>query len=180
MTLWTIGHGEKETAVLTALLAEAGVELLVDVRRYPASRRHPNFNRGSLEADLPAHGIRYQWWGESLGGRRRPLPSGSRHPAWRDPAFRGYADYMDRAEFRSSFSQLLAVAGEAPSAVMCAETLWWRCHRRLLSDAAELAGTPVVHLMTASRSEAHRLHPAVRSGDDGWPIYDVGVATSLL
>lgn len=180
MTLWTIGHGEKETAALIAQLGDAGVRLLVDVRQYPASRRHPNFNRSELEADLVAGGLRYEWWGESLGGRRRPLTSGSRHPAWRVRAFRGYADHMDRAEFRASFSQLLTVAGKTPTAIMCAETLWWRCHRRLLSDAAELAGTPVVHLISPGHSEPHRLHPAVRAGDDGWPVYDVGVQPPLL
>jgi uncharacterized protein (DUF488 family) len=178
--MWTVGHGEKETVDLVALLGEAGVELLVDVRRYPASRRHPNFNRAALETELGDHGVRYEWWGESLGGRRTPFPTGSRHPAWRVPAFQGYADHMDGAAFRSSFSQLLSTSATVPTAIMCAETLWWRCHRQLLSDAAVLAGTPVVHLMSPGHSEGHRLHPGVRVGDDGWPVYDVGVQPPLL
>jgi uncharacterized protein (DUF488 family) len=156
------------------------IELLADVRRYPASRRNPQFDRSALQDELPSYGVRYQWWGETLGGRRQPAGDVSRHPAWREDAFRGYADHMDRPEFREAFSQLLGTAQSVRTAVMCSETLWWRCHRRLLSDAAELAGTPVRHLIGPDRVEAHRLHPAVRPDEDGWPVYDVGVARPLL
>jgi uncharacterized protein (DUF488 family) len=165
---------------LITLLGDGEVGCLIDVRRYPGSRRQPQFGRVALEEELAQHGLRYQWWGEALGGRRVPVATGSRHPAWRNEAFRGYADHMDGAEFRSAFAALLAQAGRERCAVMCAETLWWRCHRRLLSDAAELAGTPVVHLLAREHSEPHRLHPALRRGEDGWPVYDVGAQPSLL
>jgi uncharacterized protein (DUF488 family) len=178
--LWTIGHGKRAAAELVALLQAQGVQVLVDVRRFPASRRNPQFNRAALENELGTQGIGYEWAGEVLGGRRDPAAGVSRHPAWRDPAFRAYADHMDGDAFRGAFSDLLGDAAQRRSAIMCAETLWWQCHRRLLSDAAVLRGTPVVHLMAPGPGEGHRLHPAARAGDDGWPVYDVGVAVPLL
>jgi uncharacterized protein (DUF488 family) len=179
VSLWTIGHGKRSTEELVTLLGNEQIGLLVDVRRYPGSRRNPQFARGALEAELARHGVRYEWWGAVLGGRREPVPGVSRHPAWHDAAFRGYADHMDRPEFREVFSQLLVVAGQQRTTVMCSETLWWRCHRRLLADAAELAGTAVVHIVSAGRSEEHRRHEGLRPGDDGWPVYDVGVQPEL-
>lgn len=179
MTLYTVGHGKRSGEELVTVLRDQEIGLLVDIRRYPGSRRNPQFARPALEAELPHHGVRYQWWGEALGGRRKPVPGSSRHRAWTDPALRGYADHMDRPEFREAFSQLLSVAGQEATAVMCSETLWWRCHRRLLSDAAELAGMPVVHLVTPGRCESHRRHPGVRADEDGWPVYDVGVQPEL-
>ncbi len=178
--MWTLGHGNRTSEELVRLLRDEQIVVLADVRRFPASRRNPQFGRAVLEAQLAADAVSYQWWGEHLGGRRRPFAEGSRHPAWNDDAFRGYADHMDGAEFREAFARLLAAAGERRTAIMCAETLWWRCHRRLLSDAAVLAGTPVVHLMAPGRAEPHRLHPAVRRGDDGWPVYDAGIQPELL
>ena len=131
--------------------------------------------RRVLEAELPARGIAYEWWGDVLGGRRSPAP-GSRHPAWRDPAFQAYADHMDSLEFRRTLTDLLdGAAGGSDLAVMCAETLWWRCHRRLIADASTVRGTPVVHLLGPGRRQDHPINPALRVGDDGWPIYDVGV-----
>jgi uncharacterized protein (DUF488 family) len=165
---------------LVSLLGDAHMVVLADVRRFPASRRNPQFNRPALAAALAEHRIDYHWFGDRLGGRRTPDPGPSRHPAWHDPAFRGYAEYMDETEFRTAFSELLVLARGVPTAIMCAETLWWRCHRRLLSDAAVLAGTQVTHLLGPGRSQPHRLHPAVRAGDDGWPVYDVGVQPELL
>ncbi|MDQ1357878.1 MAG: hypothetical protein QOG44_2251 [Acidimicrobiaceae bacterium] len=180
MTLWTVGHGKRAAEELLEIIGAEAIGLLVDVRRFPASRRNPQFGRAPLEAALAIGGVRYEWWGETLGGRRRPLPSGSRHPAWHDAAFRGYADHLDRPEVREAFSQLLSVSDEIRTAVMCSETVWWRCHRRLLSDAAELAGTPVVHLLAPGRTQPHVLHPGVRADEDGWPVYDVGAQPHLL
>jgi uncharacterized protein (DUF488 family) len=179
VALWTVGHGKRSAEALVTLLGDHDIALLIDVRRYPGSRRNPQFGRDALAAALAEHSVRYEWWGAALGGRREPIPDGSRHPAWRDDAFRGYADHMDRPEFRAAFSHLLSVAAQQATAVMCSETLWWRCHRRLLADCAELRGTPVVHLLAPGRAEGHRLHPAVRPGDDGWPVYDLGVQTEL-
>ena len=167
--LYTVGHGRRSVAELVQVLAEAGVGRVVDVRRFPGSRRNPHLSGASLEAELPGLGIAYEWC-EELGGRRSRAP-GSRHPAWESDAFAGYADHMDTGEFRRALDNLL---GRLPLAVMCAETLWWRCHRRLIADAATLAGVDVIHLLGPSRAEAHRLHPAVRPDADGRPVYDGG------
>ncbi len=164
---------------MIALLESHGIVRLADVRRHPGSRRNPQFGRDVLDTALAEHQIRYEWWGAELGGRREPVADGSRHRAWRDDGFRGYADHMDRPEFRAAFSHLLSVAAQQATAVMCSETLWWRCHRRLLADCAELRGTPVVHLLAPGRTEGHRLHPAVRRAEDGWPVYDLGVQSEL-
>ncbi len=193
MTLFTVGHGRRSLPELATVLADAGVSLLVDVRRFPGSARSPHLSRAALERDLPPLGVSYEWC-EALGGRRRPAPH-SRHPAWRNEAFAAYADHMDTPEFRSAFDALLArlpspvpgapasgvrmqthgeAGGRVPTAVMCAETLWWRCHRRLIADAATLAGVEVVHLLDVGRREPHRLHPAVRPDAEGRPVYDGG------
>jgi uncharacterized protein (DUF488 family) len=180
VVLYSVGHGNRSLDELVATLAGAGVGRLVDVRRFPGSRRHPQFGRAALEAELPGQGIAYDWRGDALGGRRQPGESASRHPAWRDPAFRAYADHSDTDEFRHAVSDLLdAAATDPPVAVMCAETLWWRCHRRLIADAATVRGATVVHLLGPGRSQAHVLHPSLRVGDDGWPVYDVGVDRPL-
>lgn len=168
MTLYSVGHGTRSVSELAAVLSDAGVGRLVDVRRFPGSRRHPHLGRASLEEELPALGITYEW-SEALGGRRSRVV-GSRHSAWRKDAFAGYADHMDTDEFRTAFDGVLE---RLPLAVMCAETLWWRCHRRLLADAATLAGVEVVHL-GAGRPQPHRLHPDVRPDEEGRPVYDKG------
>jgi len=130
--LFTVGHGTRTTEELVAVLTDGGIELLVDVRRFPGSRRHPHLARERLAAELATP---YEWWGDELGGRRKPVAE-TRHPQWRNEAFRAYADGMDTPVFVAAFDRLLARAAEAPTAVMCAETLWWRCHRRLIAEGA--------------------------------------------
>ena len=171
--LFTVGHGTRSTEELVAVLDSAGVRRLVDVRRFPGSRRNPHLSREALEADLP---IAYEWWGEELGGRRSTSKE-SRHPAWRNDAFRGYADFMDTAVFRDALLRLLALP-EA-TAVMCAETLWWQCHRRLIADAALVRGAEAVHLLRVGESQPHKASDGMRVGEDGWPVYDEGVDVSL-
>jgi uncharacterized protein (DUF488 family) len=179
MALYTVGHGTRTTEELAEVVRDGGVARIVDVRRFPASRRHPNVARDALARDLPEYGVAYEWWGEPLGGRRRALPLDvTRHPAWHNEAFRGYADHMDGDEFRHAFDALVASSATVPTAVMCAETLWWRCHRRLIADAAVLRGEDVLHL-GLGKPAPHKLHPAVRAGDDGWPVYDVGEQLTL-
>ncbi|MGH2717352.1 MAG: DUF488 family protein [Actinomycetota bacterium] len=180
MALMTVGHGTRTVDELAELLSGAGAELVIDVRRFPGSRRNPHLSRGNLGESLPQRGIRYDWWGEALGGRRSLGPPPSRHPAWRQPAFRAYAEHMDTPEFREAFGRLLDVARAEKAAVMCSETLWWRCHRRLIADAAVLAGWPVMHLRPPGLAEPHPVNPSMRRGDDGWPVYDVGVESPLL
>lgn len=155
------------------MLQSAEIARLVDVRRHPGSRRHPHLGRDALEAALRSAGVEYDWRGEELGGRRKGRPD-SRHPAWRNASFRAYADHMDTDEFRQAMHKLLAEARQQNVAVMCAETLWWRCHRRLIADAAVLAGEPVLHLFDVGKHEPHRLHEAARRDDEGFPVYDAG------
>lgn len=179
-TLFTLGHGNRSTEELVAVLRGAGVARLVDVRRYPGSRRHPHMSEAALRKSLPDLGVAYEWWGEALGGRRRTVAD-SRHPAWRVDAFRGYADHTDTAEFRDAIARLEALAqADGPVAVMCAETLWWRCHRRLIADALTVRGTDVVHLLAVNARQPHRLPPSLRVGDDGWPVYDVGADVTMF
>ena len=168
-TLYTVGHGIRTLEELRAVLASASVERLVDVRRYPGSRRNPHLSRSSLEAAVPG----YEWWGEALGGRRSRV-AGSRHTAWTNDAFAGYADHMDSPPFLAALARLLDAATERPAAVMCAETLWWKCHRRLIADAATMAGMPVVHLLDAGHAEPHRLTEFARPDEEGHPVYDAG------
>jgi len=172
--VFTVGHGARPLRELVDVLLAAGVGRVVDVRRFPGSRRHPHFARAALEESLPAAGIAYAFAGDVLGGRRS-TSGASRHGAWREPAFRAYADHMDTPEFRAAVLALLneARAGPAP-AILCAETLWWRCHRRLVSDALVARGARVVHLLSTTSRQEHALSPMARLGDDGWPVYDVG------
>lgn len=179
--VFTVGHGTRSTEELADLLRSAGVTLLVDVRRFPGSRRHPHFAREALEDSLPALGVEYDWRGEELGGRRSRRRGGaSRHPAWRNDSFAAYADYMDTPPFRAALERLEAeTLGGVSLAVMCAETLWWRCHRRLISDALVLHGFEVVHLVGPGSESRHPLNESARRGDDGYPVYDVGVTGEL-
>jgi uncharacterized protein (DUF488 family) len=172
VTFRTVGHGTLAADEFAALLTGAGIGLAVDVRSFPASRRHPQFRRDAMERWLPDAGVEYRWE-PRLGGRRRPRPD-SPHGALRVPAFRGYADHMETAEFRDAVDDLLAEAGTRPASVMCAESVWWRCHRRLLADAAVLLrGSAVEHLFHDGRLEPHRPMPEARV--DGLRlVYDRG------
>jgi uncharacterized protein (DUF488 family) len=137
-----------------------GIRALADVRRFPGSRRHPHFGREQIEALLRSRGVDYVWM-PGLGGRRRPRKD-SPHTGWRVEGFRGYADYMETDDFRSVFTQLLDLAARQPTAIMCAEQLWWQCHRRLIADALLARGHEVVHIESATQSSPHRLMPPAR------------------
>lgn len=157
LTAWTIGHSTREFAELAALLGTQGIELVADVRRFPGSRRLPQYQREALEAELTALGISYRWIPE-LGGRRRPRPD-SPNQGWRHPAFRGYADYMATGEFADGLAELMMLAGGLRTAVMCSEAVWWRCHRRLIADILTALGWEVLHIVSARAPERHRLAP---------------------
>lgn len=175
-TLFTVGHGARPLEELLETLGEADVRVLVDVRRFPGSRRHPHFAREALERSLPRAGIAYEWQGDILGGRRKALPlERSRHPAWRVDAFRAYAEHMDTPPFRAALERLeeRARAGER-LAVMCSETLWWRCHRRLIADALVAQGFEVIHLLTPGKRQEHELHGEAHVDEQGRPVYDGG------
>jgi uncharacterized protein (DUF488 family) len=168
----TVGHGARPIGTFLAILDEGGVVMLVDVRRFPGSRRHPQFGRDALETAVHQAGRQYLWRGETLGGRRQPH-AGSRHTALRNAAFAAYADHMDTPEFRRAIDSLIEQSESELPAVMCAETLWWHCHRMLIADALVLRGAEVGHLLEPGVSRPHRLTRGVRPGnDDGWPVYD--------
>jgi len=153
--VWTIGHSTRTLEELVAVLQAHAIEALVDVRRFAGSRRLPQFNEGTLRAGLERSGIAYEWL-PSLGGRRTPSAD-SVNTGWRHPAFRGYADYLASEEFAQGLAELLAIAGGLRTAIMCAEMLWWQCHRRLIADVLVSLGDEVLHIQTDKPAEPHRL-----------------------
>ena len=154
VTVYTIGHSTRSIVELVALIRREGIRALVDVRAFPMSRRHPHFNGEALGVTLAGHGISYRH-APALGGRRRPRVD-SPNGAWRNPSFRAYADHMGTAEFRDAIAQLLAGASEAPTTIMCAEAVPWRCHRSLIADALVARGCEVRHVLDAS-TDRHTL-----------------------
>jgi uncharacterized protein (DUF488 family) len=178
MMLLTFGHGTATAERMTELLRGEGTAVLVDVRTAPGSRRHPHVARAELERWLPEAGIAYRW-DKRLGGFRKPAPD-SPDTAWREDMFRGYAAHMRTEGFLAAVDEVLAQASADPTVVMCAESLWWRCHRRLLADFVTAAcGVPVRHLLHDGRTEEHRLSPGLRRRDDGLLVYDGGQPTLL-
>lgn len=169
LTLFTVGHSTRTLDELVELLRAAGVTQVVDVRRFPGSRRHPQFGAERMAAGLAAAGIAYRHE-PSLGGRRRPLPE-SVNTAWRNDQFRGYADHMASAEFAAGLAELRRVAAERPTAVLCAEAQWRQCHRQLLADAMTAAGWEVVHLLWGGGREPHRSIPQLRVDAEGRVTY---------
>jgi uncharacterized protein (DUF488 family) len=155
MDIFTVGHSTHTLEVLVALLRRHEIECLVDVRSVPRSRRMPHFSKEELERSLPEHGIEYRHAPE-LGGFRRPLPD-SANTGWRVGGFRGYADYMETEGFGAALRRLETIASECRAAIMCAEGLWWRCHRRLISDALLARGWRVRHIEPGGELEDHRL-----------------------
>lgn len=171
MTVFTIGHSTRSIEDFIALLAEAGVDCVADVRRFPGSRRHPQFNSEALARTLEAAGIGYRHF-PALGGRRGAgAGSGaSRHTLWRETAFRNYADYAETPEFRAAFAALRQLAETCRPAVMCAEAVWWRCHRRIIADYLIAAGIEVEHILDG-RIEPARLTPDATVTPDGGVLY---------
>jgi uncharacterized protein (DUF488 family) len=159
--IFSVGHGARPLEELIETLAAGGVERVVDVRSFPGSRRHPQFGREALAAALPRFEIGYTWL-PALGGRRRLGPDPSPNPSWQVDAFRAYADYTDTPEFARGLDELLALAAARPTAFMCAETHWSRCHRRILADKLWSLGHEVIHLVTPTRAEPHQPPPFLR------------------
>ena len=161
VTVWTIGHSTRTSREFVAALRAHEIELVVDVRRFPASRRLPRFNAVALRHTLESRGIAYHWI-EALGGRRPTLRDSLMNAGWRHPAFRGYADYAATPEFADGLFELLMIAEGLRTAVMCAEVLWWRCHRRIIADVLTSLGIRVEHIQTAAATSTHRLAPPAR------------------
>ena len=166
--LYSIGHGNRSFEELLGALRAFDIESLVDVRLLPGSRRYPQFSRDCLAATLLEHRIQYRWM-RDLGGRRKARPD-SIHTGWSAAGFRGYADYMETTHFQVALEVLVQAAAGRATAIMCAERLWWQCHRRLIADALTVRGLPVVHILDARKSEAHTLTPFLRI-EEGRLVY---------
>jgi uncharacterized protein (DUF488 family) len=161
MRIWTIGHSTRMIDEFISLLEENEIKLLADVRAFPGSKRYPQFNKDALAESLNTHGIRYEHFPE-LGGKRKSKPD-SRNTAWRNASFRGYADYMETEQFQKGIERLLDVAVNAgPTAIMCAEAVWWRCHRSLVADYLKARGVEVLHVLGANKVDSHPYTPAAR------------------
>ena len=164
MRIWTIGHSTRTIEKFISLLEEHGIKQLADVRLLPGSRRYPQFNKETLADSLSKAGICYEHFPE-LGGRRKPREN-SPNTAWRNESFRGYADYMETEEFDKGVKRLLDLAADAgPTAIMCAEAVWWRCHRSLVSDYLKVRGIEVMHILDANKTEPHPYTSAARIVD---------------
>jgi len=161
MRIWTIGHSTRTIDGFISLLKENEIKLLVDVRAFPGSKRYPQFNKDALAESLNANGIRYEHFPE-LGGKRKSKADSS-NTAWRNTSFRGYADYMETEQFQKGVERLLDVAAEAgPTAIMCAEAVWWRCHRSLIADYLKARGVEVMNILGAKKVELHPYTSAAR------------------
>lgn len=158
MTFYTIGHSTRPLEDFLALLSQNGIETLVDVRAFPGSRRHPQFDQASLAAALRARGIGYRHLSD-LGGRRPRSREDSPNRGWRESGFRNYADYMATAAFAAGLAKLLAIAQHSRVAIMCAEAVPWRCHRRLIADCLVARGHEVYDILGPTPPRAHRLPP---------------------
>ena len=164
MRIWTIGHSTRTIDEFISLLRENGIKLVADVRMFPGSKRYPQFGREALAKSLGESSIRYEHFPE-LGGRRK-AKADSRNTAWRNTSFRGYADYMETEQFQNGIERLLDVAAKAgPTAIMCAEAIWWRCHRSLISDYLKARGIEVMHILDANKVEPHPYTSAARIVD---------------
>ncbi|WP_026451540.1 DUF488 family protein [Aequorivita capsosiphonis] len=152
-TIWTIGHSTRSLEEFLQLLKSFDIELLVDVRHYPGSRKFPQFNKESMEITIPENGIEYKHMVE-LGGRRKVVPN-SKNDAWRLNSFKGYADYMETSEFQEALKTLKKLATEKRTAIMCAEAVWWSCHRSMISDALKVDGWEVMHIMGENKATEH-------------------------
>lgn len=161
--MWTVGHSTRTLEDFLALLARHDIAAIADVRRFPGSRRHPQFAREALADSLRDAGIDYLWLPQ-LGGRRTPRKD-SPNTAWRSASFRGYADHLDSAEFAEGFEALLVLAARARTAIMCAELLWWRCHRQVIADVLKARGIEVLHIVDGDEVVPHPWSGAARVVD---------------
>jgi uncharacterized protein (DUF488 family) len=176
--LFTVGHSTHPIETFIGLLSMHRIALLVDVRSYPSSRRWPQFNQAELQRSLEDAGIAYRW-GKALGGRRSSKRTDSPHSAWEHPAFRAYADYTETAEFAAGLAELMQAALDTRAVIMCSEGLWWRCHRRIISDHLTARGWEVAHVMPDGKLAMHSL-PDFATVDGERIVYDGGQRSLTL
>lgn len=163
-TIYTIGHSTHTLDEFLAMLRSFGIKTLADIRGLPGSRKFPQFDKEKLEVSLEENGIRYLHM-KNLGGRRK-VHKNSKNTRWRNASFRGYADYMETEEFVQGVEALEVIALESPTVYMCAEAVWWRCHRAMVSDYLKAKGWTVLHIMGVNKAEEHSYtSPACVTGD---------------
>lgn len=160
LTVWTVGHSTHSSEEFTEILRAHQIEVLVDVRSFPGSRRYPHFNKTELSRQLDSIGVVYLHL-PALGGRRRGSVN-SKNTAWQNSSFRAYADHMETEEFKEGIETLLELAGPKRTAIMCAEALWWRCHRSLVADYLKSNSVEVLHILNAQKTEKHPYTSAAR------------------
>lgn len=163
ITIWTIGHSTRSADEFNQLLISHAIAALIDVRSFPGSKRYPHFNKSELSRALESVGILYSH-NPKLGGRRRPSPD-SKNTAWKNASFRAYADHIETEEFTQGIEELLKIASAKRTAVMCAEAVWWRCHRSLIADFLKASGVTVMHILDAKKTEEHPYTSAARIVD---------------
>ncbi len=182
LQLFTVGHSTHSLEEFLALLTRHGIEVLADIRRFPGSRKFPHFNRENLETSLSQAGIGYQWI-ELLGGRR-PKTTGETllNLGLRNASFRNYADYMASEEFRTGIQQLIALGEQRPTAYMCSESVFWRCHRRLVSDYLLSRNITVQHIMPSGELRPHTLTSGAKiaAGQVTYPEQNSGSSGTLF
>lgn len=160
LSIWTVGHSTRAIEEFLDILRQQQIEILVDVRHFPGSRRFPHFNQAALRDALVAAGIRYEHL-VALGGRR-PVRPDSHNDAWRNASFRGYADYMGTQPFRTGVDRLLEISRAGRTAIMCSEAVWWRCHRSMIADYLKAQGVQVFHILSANAVQEHPYTTAAR------------------
>jgi uncharacterized protein (DUF488 family) len=160
ITVWTVGHSTRSWEEFVALLRAYELQAVADVRRLPGSRRLPQFDQDAMADNLTANGISYRWF-PALGGRRRAHKD-SANTGWRNLSFRGYADHLESQEFATGLAELLQLAEQARTTLMCAEAVWWRCHRRLIADVLLLRGVEVIHILDETHTTRHSHSPPAR------------------
>ena len=158
--IWTIGHSVRPLDEFLGMLAGSEIKVIADVRSFPGSRRFPQYGREALQVQLKAHGIEYHWL-PALGGRRKPRVD-SVNTAWRNPSFRGYADYMSSPDFAAGLEELSGLSNKLRTAIMCSEAVWWRCHRSMIADALCARGIEVAHVLDAKHEVAHPMTAPAR------------------
>jgi uncharacterized protein (DUF488 family) len=163
LRIWTVGHSTRTREEFYEILLAYRISALVDVRSFPGSRRYPHFNKQELSNTLEGAGIKYSH-SPQLGGRRRPSPH-SKNTVWKNASFRAYADHMESEEFKKGIEDLLELSVERRTAIMCAEALWWRCHRSLIADFLKAKGIEVIHILDDKHTEDHPYTSAARIVD---------------
>ena len=153
LTVWTVGHSTRTLQEFLALLDENGTQAIADIRSHPRSRHFPQFGQEALSESLVQHGVQYSWI-QALGGRRKTRAD-SINTSWRNASFRGYADYMQTEGFAAGMDELLGIANEKRTCLMCSEAVWWRCHRSMVADALKARGVHVLHIMGPNKVVEH-------------------------